>query len=56
MCTAYVYTAQDVQDDMAELMDTSNEIQEVMGRAYGVPEDLDEVCCDDMILCYDVML
>ena len=27
---------------MEDLLEQSNEIQEVMGRSYGVPDDLDE--------------
>ncbi|KAJ2785425.1 Vacuolar protein-sorting-associated protein 60 [Coemansia javaensis] len=32
----------DMQDEMAELMEQANEVQELMGRSYGLPEDLDE--------------
>lgn len=32
MCFCVV---QDVQDDMADLMEDMNEIQELMGRSYG---------------------
>lgn len=31
-----------LQDDMADLMDYSNDVQETLGRSYGVPDDLDE--------------
>lgn len=31
-----------LQDDMMDLMDYSSEIQETLGRSYGVPDDLDE--------------
>nr|XP_043617359.1 vacuolar protein sorting-associated protein 60.2-like [Erigeron canadensis] len=31
-----------LQDDMADLMDVSNEIQESLGRNYNVPDDIDE--------------
>lgn len=35
---------EDLQDDMEDLMEQSNEIQEVMGRSYGMPEiDDDEL-------------
>lgn len=27
---------------MTDLMDVSNEIQETLGRSYGVPDDVDE--------------
>ena len=29
---------QDVQDQLEDLMDQSNEVQEIMGRSYGMPE------------------
>nr|POE74583.1 vacuolar protein-sorting-associated protein 60 [Quercus suber] len=35
-----------LQDDMAELMEVGNEIQEAIGRAYDVPEDVDEAELD----------
>ncbi|KAL9275903.1 Vacuolar protein sorting-associated protein 60.1-like protein, partial [Drosera capensis] len=31
-----------LQDEMIDLMDTSTEIQETLGRSYNVPDDLDE--------------
>jgi len=33
---------EDVHDDMEEMLDMNNEIQEVMGRQYGVPDEVDE--------------
>ncbi|KAJ1801234.1 Vacuolar protein-sorting-associated protein 60 [Coemansia sp. RSA 2399] len=32
----------DMQDEMAELLEQANEVQELMGRSYNLPEDLDE--------------
>lgn len=32
---------QDLQDDLEDMMEQANEVQEVMGRSYGVP-DIDE--------------
>merc|ERR1719499_106978 len=32
---------EDMQDDLEDMMEQANEIQEVMGRSYGVP-DIDE--------------
>ncbi|KAJ1728322.1 Vacuolar protein-sorting-associated protein 60 [Coemansia biformis] len=32
----------DMQDEMAELLEQANEVQELMGRSYNMPEDLDE--------------
>lgn len=31
-----------IQDELEDLMDAANEVQETMGRSYGLPEDLDE--------------
>ncbi|KAF5470166.1 vacuolar protein sorting-associated protein 60.2-like [Juglans microcarpa x Juglans regia] len=31
-----------MQDEMMDLMDVSNEIQETLGRSYSVPDDIDE--------------
>lgn len=33
---------EDIHDDMADMMFDHEEINEIMGRAYGVPEELDE--------------
>lgn len=35
-----------MQDEMAELMEVGNEIQESLGRAYDVPEEVDEADLD----------
>ena len=35
-----------MQDEMAELMEVGNEIQESLGRAYDVPEEVDEAELD----------
>ncbi|KAJ1822874.1 Vacuolar protein-sorting-associated protein 60 [Coemansia sp. RSA 2599] len=32
----------DIQDEMADLLEQANEVQEVMGRSYSLPEDIDE--------------
>ncbi|RMX66894.1 hypothetical protein KXD40_005799 [Peronospora effusa] len=33
---------EDAQDDMADLMEDMNEIQELMGRSYGIGDEIDE--------------
>ncbi|KAG6598008.1 Charged multivesicular body protein 5 [Phytophthora cinnamomi] len=33
---------EDVQDDMADLMEDMNEIQEIIGRSYGIGDEIDE--------------
>lgn len=37
---------EDMQDEMADLMDANAEIQETMARSYAVPEDIDETELD----------
>ncbi|XP_077221698.1 vacuolar protein sorting-associated protein 60.1-like isoform X2 [Tasmannia lanceolata] len=37
---------ENMQDEMMDLMDVSNEIQESLGRSYSVPDDIDE---DDLM-------
>jgi len=33
---------EDLHDDMTDMLEDTDEINEIMGRAYGVPEDVDE--------------
>ncbi|CAH1446374.1 unnamed protein product [Lactuca virosa] len=42
MKTVKIQDFDNLQDDMMELMDVSNEIQESLGRSYSVPDDIDE--------------
>lgn len=35
-----------MQDDMADLLDMSNEVQEALGRSYGIGEEIDEADLD----------
>lgn len=42
MKTVKIQEIDNLQDDMMELMDVSNEIQESLGRNYSVPDDIDE--------------
>lgn len=46
---------ENMQDDLRELYEEAQEVQEVMGRAYDVPEDVDESELMDELdaLCYD---
>ena len=37
-----ILVQQRMQDDMMDLMDYSSEIQDSLGRSYGVPDDIDE--------------
>lgn len=46
MKTVKIQEIDNLQDDMMDLMDMSNEIQETLGRSYNVPDDIDE---DDLM-------
>eukprot|EP00668_Euglena_longa_P028723 GGOE01036040.1.p1 GENE.GGOE01036040.1~~GGOE01036040.1.p1 ORF type:complete len:226 (+),score=35.37 GGOE01036040.1:587-1264(+) len=37
-----IASIEELQDSLADLYEDSKEIQDIMGRAYGVPEDIDE--------------
>ncbi|KAJ6983663.1 hypothetical protein NC653_026471 [Populus alba x Populus x berolinensis] len=42
MKTVKIQDIDNLQDEMMDLMDVSNEIQETLGRSYNVPDDIDE--------------
>ncbi|GAA0184837.1 hypothetical protein Leryth_016589 [Lithospermum erythrorhizon] len=42
MKTVKIQDIDNLQDEMMDLMDVSNEIQESLGRTYSVPDDIDE--------------
>ncbi|XP_010246984.1 PREDICTED: charged multivesicular body protein 5-like [Nelumbo nucifera] len=42
MKTVKIQDIESMQDEMMDLMDTSTEIQESLGRSYNVPDDIDE--------------
>jgi charged multivesicular body protein 5 len=46
MKTVKINDIDNLQDEMMDLMDVSNEIQESLGRSYSVPDDIDE---DDLL-------
>jgi charged multivesicular body protein 5 len=53
----FEFSFQDLQDDLADMLEDANEIQDVLGRSYGMPEiDEDELegqldaLLDDMAL------
>ncbi|KAL6518227.1 hypothetical protein OROMI_033928 [Orobanche minor] len=46
MKTVKIQEIDNLQDEMMDLMDVSNEIQESLGRSYNVPDDIDE---DDLM-------
>lgn len=41
-----------LQDEMEDLMDSANEVQETLGRSYGVPDEIDE---DDLAAELDAL-
>lgn len=47
---------EDNLDDMAELLEESNEIQEALGRSYGVDEEIDMGELDDELAAIDEQL
>lgn len=38
----FFYFFQDLQDQMEDMMEVANDVQETLGRQYGLPEDVDE--------------
>ncbi len=36
------FDLQDLQDDMEDMLELAGEVQETLGRAYGLPDDVDE--------------
>eukprot|EP00935_MAST-01C_sp_MAST-1C-sp1_P001440 g1440.t1 len=44
---------EDTQDDMEELLFDMNEIQETLGRSYGVPDEFDEADLEDELAALD---
>ncbi|XP_022682346.1 vacuolar protein sorting-associated protein 60.1 [Setaria italica] len=42
MKTVKIEDIDNMQDEMTDLMDVSNEIQETLGRSYNIPDDVDE--------------
>lgn len=37
---------EDLQDDMADMLEIANEVQDTLGRTYGMPDDIDEADLD----------
>lgn len=44
---------EDTQDDLADMMEDMNEINDMMGRSYGVPDEMDEADLDAELACLD---
>ncbi|XWS74690.1 hypothetical protein CRYUN_Cryun01aG0019500 [Craigia yunnanensis] len=42
MKTVKIQDIDNLQDELMDMMDVSNEIQETLGRSYNVPDDIDE--------------
>lgn len=50
MINCYFY--QDLQDDLQEMMDDSNEVQELLSRSYATPDYIDDADLEaGMIKC-----
>lgn len=43
---------EDLQDDMEELLEDNDEVQDILGRAYGVPEEMDD---DELMAEFDAL-
>ena len=37
-----LHLLQDVQDELEDMLEMAGEVQDVLGRSYGLPEDVDE--------------
>ena len=37
-----VFSRQDLHDDMEDMLELAGEVQDTLGRAYGLPDDIDE--------------
>lgn len=45
--TLYYFLFQDVNDDLADMLEQADEVQEALGRQYGMPEiDDDELAAE----------
>ena len=44
---------EDVQDDLADMMEDMNEVQDALGRSYGIGDDVDEADLDAELACLD---
>mmetsp|Transcript_20126 Transcript_20126/g.58864 ORF Transcript_20126/g.58864 Transcript_20126/m.58864 type:complete len:231 (-) Transcript_20126:125-817(-) len=44
---------EDLQDDLAEMHEDMEEINELMGRSYGLPDELDEADLDAELACLE---
>ena len=48
-----INSVEDLQDDLADLMADADEINEIMGRSYGVGADIDEADLDEELAGLD---
>lgn len=46
---------EDLHDDMSDLLEDSEEIQDILGREYGVPEELDEADLEEELAALEEM-
>jgi len=47
VCSWHANRVQNLWDDMEDLYETSNEVQDILSRSYGVPEEFDEADLED---------
>lgn len=43
---------QDLQDEMEDMLDIANEVQDTLGRTYGMPDDVDDADLEAGECCY----
>ena len=42
ICSYIICVVQDIHDEMEDMLEQTNEVMDVLGRPYGLPEDVDE--------------
>ena len=42
MLSYFILLLQNLQDEMEDMLELAGEVQETLGRAYGLPDDVDE--------------
>jgi charged multivesicular body protein 5 len=42
LTTTFLVFRQDLHDEMGDMLELAGEVQETLGQAYGLPDDIDE--------------
>ena len=42
LTTTFLVFRQDLHDEMSDMLELAGEVQETLGQAYGLPDDIDE--------------